>query len=122
MNLKNGIPQKGKFIGSINGIGQIYEGMGLEVITELDHPTRGHLVADKGSSRGSVDMIVRTADRKVYFIADEDHTEAYIPSSRGPAATYPLLPVIIKKPIAAVMMDLDGSSLNSEGFWVWMIE
>jgi len=30
--------------------------------------------------------------------------------------------VAVQRPVQAVLMDLDGASVHSEGFWVWIIE
>jgi beta-phosphoglucomutase-like phosphatase (HAD superfamily) len=37
-------------------------------------------------------------------------------------AYYPVHPVEIRKPVKAVLMDLDGTSVHSEAFWIWIIE
>ncbi len=66
--------------------------------------------------------ITATGDRKVEFIAFADHTLAYVSSSMGYPAYYPIHPVGIKKPLKAVLMDLDGTSVRSEEFWIWIIE
>jgi beta-phosphoglucomutase len=66
--------------------------------------------------------ITATGDGKVEFIAFEEHTLAYVRSEMGYPAYYPLHPVEVKKPIRAVLMDLDGTSVRSEDFWVWIIE
>jgi beta-phosphoglucomutase-like phosphatase (HAD superfamily) len=66
--------------------------------------------------------ITATGDGKVEFIAFEDHTLAYVRSEMGYPAYYPLHPVEMKRPIRAVLMDLDGTSVRSEDFWVWIIE
>ena len=31
-------------------------------------------------------------------------------------------PVALERPVRAVLMDLDGTSVHSEGFWIWIIE
>ena len=33
-----------------------------------------------------------------------------------------MLPAMIKTPIKAILMDLDGTSVRSEEFWIWIIE
>jgi beta-phosphoglucomutase-like phosphatase (HAD superfamily) len=40
----------------------------------------------------------------------------------GYPAYYPVEPVKIEKPVRAVLMDLDGTSVRSESFWVWIIQ
>ncbi|RPJ51070.1 MAG: HAD family phosphatase [Chloroflexi bacterium] len=66
--------------------------------------------------------ITATGDRKVEFITYANHTLAYVASALGYPAYYPVHPVGIKRPIRAVLMDLDGTSVRSEEFWVWIIQ
>jgi len=40
----------------------------------------------------------------------------------GYPAMYPLYPTRIDKPLKAVLMDLDGTSVKSEEFWIWVIQ
>jgi beta-phosphoglucomutase len=40
----------------------------------------------------------------------------------GYPAYYPVPDVRIEKPIKAVLMDLDGTTVRSEEFWIWIIE
>jgi beta-phosphoglucomutase len=63
-----------------------------------------------------------TGDRKVEFISFEKHSLAYVNSSMGYPAYYPVHTVEMKKPVKAVLMDLDGTTVRSEGFWIWIIQ
>ncbi|NPV65553.1 MAG: HAD family phosphatase [Anaerolineae bacterium] len=65
---------------------------------------------------------MRTGDGKVEFIAFADRTQAYVRSALGYPAYYPVHPVSIERPLRAVLMDLDGTSVRSEGFWIWIIQ
>jgi len=47
---------------------------------------------------------------------------AHVKSAIGYPAYYPVHSVEIKRPIKAVLMDLDGTSVRSEAFWIWIIE
>ncbi|NUM55258.1 MAG: HAD family phosphatase [Candidatus Hydrogenedentes bacterium] len=69
-----------------------------------------------------VTTIAATGDRKVEFIAFADRTIAYVKSALGYPAYYPVYPVRIDTPVRAVLMDLDGTSVHSESFWVWIIQ
>jgi len=72
--------------------------------------------------RDGVRHILTPADRRVEFIVFDDRTLAYVGSGLGYPAYYPVHPVAIEYPIRAVVMDLDGTTVRSEPFWVWMIE
>jgi beta-phosphoglucomutase len=72
--------------------------------------------------KGGVKAIVATGDRKVEFIVFEDRTLAYVKSNMGYPAYYPVYPAEIQKPIKAALMDLDGTTVRSEDFWIWIIE
>ncbi len=66
--------------------------------------------------------VAATGDGKVEFIAFADHTLAYVRSALGYPAYYPVHPVALERPVRAVLMDLDGTSVRSERFWIWIIE
>lgn len=72
--------------------------------------------------KDGVGGIAATGDRKVEFIAFKDHALAYVRSAMGYPAYYPVHPVALEKPVKAVLMDLDGTSVRSEEFWVWIIQ
>jgi beta-phosphoglucomutase-like phosphatase (HAD superfamily) len=76
-----------------------------------------HRAGENGVSR-----ILSTGDGKVELIAWGDHTLAYVKSDMGYPAYYPLRPVNLKQPVKAVLMDLDGTTVRSESFWMWIIE
>jgi len=84
----------------------------------LDATTDGRFAA----GAGGVVAIATTGDRKVEFVAFEDHMLACVRSALGYPAYYPVHEVRIERPIRAVLMDLDGTSIRSEDFWVWIIE
>ena len=72
--------------------------------------------------RDGVERILTPADGRVEFIAFGDRTLAFVTSALGYGACYPVHPVRIDRPVRAVLMDLDGTTVRSEPFWVWMIE
>jgi len=67
-------------------------------------------------------QIAATGDRKVEFIAFAEQSLAYVRSALGYPAYYPVHPVELQKSIKAVLMDLDGTSVRSEEFWIWIIQ
>ena len=74
------------------------------------------------TGKDGVTHILSTGDRKVELIAYADHTLAYVKSDMGYPAYYPLRQVNLKRPVKAVLMDLDGTTVRSESFWIWIIE
>lgn len=72
--------------------------------------------------RESVKMILTPLDRKVEFIIYENKTLVYVKSEMGNPALYPLQEASFASPAKAVLMDLDGTSVRSEEFWIWIIE
>jgi beta-phosphoglucomutase len=72
--------------------------------------------------RDGVEHVLTPADGRVEFIVFADRTLAYVKSALGYAAYYPVHAVRIERPVRAVLMDLDGTTVHSEPFWVWMIE
>jgi len=45
-----------------------------------------------------------------------------VKSAMGYPAYYPVHDVKIETPLKAVLMDLDGTTVHSEHFWIWIIE
>jgi beta-phosphoglucomutase-like phosphatase (HAD superfamily) len=101
----------------------------------VDIPGIGSIPADSGLvplevcsdnqfrvGANGVVSITATGDRKVEFVAFEDRTLAYVGSAMGYPAYYPVHPVAVGKPVRAVLMDLDGTSVRSEDFWIWIIQ
>ena len=100
---------------TVPGLGQIVADSGL---IPLDACSDGRFRA----GQDGVLSVTATGDRKVEFIAFADHTLAYVRSALGYPAYYPVHPVALERPVQAVLMDLDGTSVHSEGFWIWIIE
>ena len=99
--------------GDLPGLGRIGAGM-----VELPGTSDGRFRAGEAG----VVRVVATGDRKVEFVAFVAHTLAHVMSSLGYDAYYPVHPVALERPVEAVLMDLDGTSVHSEGFWVWIIQ
>ncbi len=69
-----------------------------------------------------VQSIGATGDGKVEFVGFAAHTLALVNSSMGYPAYYPVYPIIENQPVKAVLMDLDGTTVHSEEFWIWIIQ
>ncbi|MBI9016562.1 MAG: HAD family phosphatase [Phycisphaerae bacterium] len=69
-----------------------------------------------------VKAILATTDGKVEFIFFTSHVLAYVKSALGYPGYYPVHHNKIEKPVKAVLMDLDGTSVRSEHFWIWIIQ
>lgn len=87
-------------------------------LNRLDACSDGYLRAGENG----VQAIAATGDGKVEFVGFEAHTLAYVRSAMGYPAYYPVHPIQLDKPVKAVLMDLDGTSVRSEAFWIWIIE
>ena len=74
------------------------------------------------AGRDGVVRILTPADARVEFIVFADRTLAFVKSAMGYGAYYPVHDVRVDKPVTAVLMDLDGTTVRSEPFWIWMIE
>lgn len=74
------------------------------------------------TGHAGVRTIAATGDGKVEFVAFDDHTLAHVTSALGYAAYYPVHEVALRRPVRGVLMDLDGTSVHSESFWIWIIE
>ena len=74
------------------------------------------------AGRDGVKAIARTGDGVVEFVGFDHHTMAHVRSSMGYPAYYPVHPVKLEKPLKAVLMDLDGTTVHSEEFWIWIIQ
>jgi beta-phosphoglucomutase-like phosphatase (HAD superfamily) len=100
---------------NLPGLGVIHDSDGL---VSLDACSDGRF----RPGRDGVRHVLTVADRRVEFIVFDDRTLAYVNSSLGYPAYYPVHPVAIERPVRAILMDLDGTTVRSEPFWVWMIE
>lgn len=62
-----------------------------------------------------------TRDDKTEFVVYENKTLCYVKSLMGYPAVYPIKEVAFEGPAKALLMDLDGTSVKSEQFWMWII-
>ncbi len=72
--------------------------------------------------REGVRAVCATGDKKVEFVGFSDKTLAHVKSELGWPAYYPVRDVRVERPLKAVLMDLDGTTIKSESFWIWIIE
>lgn len=111
MKIKNSFYE----VGNAPGIGEINEMNGF---TFIDECSDGFFQAGKEG----VKAVVSTGDKKTEFIVFENRTIAYVKSNMGYPAYYPVYDINMQKPIKAVLMDLDGTTVKSERFWIWIIQ
>lgn len=97
------------------GLGKITENSGFISLEESSD-----FIFVKG--KNGVKEIFTTGDKKVEFISFDKKTIALVDSNLGYPAYYPVHDVNYQKPCKAVLMDLDGTSVKSEEFWIWIIE
>jgi beta-phosphoglucomutase len=71
---------------------------------------------------GGVQRILATANGSTEFIMFDERTLVGIVSSLGPTTFYPLPDINYERPPAAVLMDLDGTTVQSEQFWIWIMQ
>ena len=74
------------------------------------------------TGKDGVKKIVTPADRKIDIIEFDDKTLCYVKSELGYPAIYPLRETRFEPKAEAILMDLDGTSVHSEEFWMWVIE
>ncbi len=69
-----------------------------------------------------VKAILTPDDRKIDLIQFADKTLCCVKSGLGYPAIYPLRETRFEPRAEAILMDLDGTSVHSEQFWMWVIE
>lgn len=97
----------------------IYPGIGkLENMISLGKTSDGSFTQGKEGVR----KILTPVDKKAEFIVFEAKTLCYVKSALGYPAIYPVREACFQGPAKAILMDLDGTSVHSETFWMWIIE
>lgn len=74
------------------------------------------------AGKNGVCSIIGTGDGKVEFINFDDRSLAFVTSSMGYPAYYPVPRIALERPVTTVLMDLDGTTVHSESFWIWIIQ
>lgn len=72
--------------------------------------------------KDGVKNIFSTDDKKIEIIQYENKALCCVNSAFSNPAIYPWIQPEKNKKIEAVLMDLDGTSVHSEHFWIWIIE
>ena len=96
--------------------------MQLEKLVNLDSYEFAGM-GKKTAGKEGIKKLYETMDRKSVIIVNENGTRlVYFPTKIGIPAFYPLSEIAVPKKISAVLMDLDGTSVKSEHFWIWVIQ
>ncbi|MCR5485147.1 MAG: HAD family phosphatase [Clostridiales bacterium] len=74
------------------------------------------------TGENGVVSITATGDKKVEFVSFADNALACVKSAIAFPVYYPVYPVKTEYPLSAVLMDLDGTTVRSEEFWIWIIQ
>lgn len=72
--------------------------------------------------KDGVKRILTPDDKKIDIIEFDDKKLCYVKSSMGYPAIYPMYETRFEKKAEAILMDLDGTSVHSESFWMYIIE
>jgi len=90
----------------------------LQALKEYNFPGIG--VQKAGN--GDCDRILRTDDKKAIVVLWKSGERCiHFPTDIGVPTFYPLPETKLPRKISAVLMDLDGTSVHSEHFWIWVI-
>ena len=74
------------------------------------------------TGKEGVKKILTPDDKKIDIIEFDDKTLCYVKSGMGYPAIYPMHETHFEPKAEAILMDLDGTSVHSESFWMWVIE
>lgn len=74
------------------------------------------------TGKDGVKRILTPDDRKIDIIEFDDKKLCYVKSELGYPAIYPMRETSFEPKAEAILMDLDGTSVHSEEFWMWVIE
>ena len=99
----------------IPDLGPVGADSGFHLLTQTED---GRFIA----GQNGVEFVVATGDGKVEFVSFGTHTLACVKSAIAYPVYYPVAPVQTEYPLSAVLMDLDGTTVRSEDFWIWIIQ
>lgn len=74
------------------------------------------------TGRDGVRKILTPDDKKIDIVEFDDKKLCVVKSGMGYPAIYPMYETHFEPKAEAILMDLDGTSVHSESFWMWVIE
>ncbi len=74
------------------------------------------------TGKDGVRKILTPDDQKVDIVEFDDKKLCVVKSGMGYPAIYPMHETHFEPKAEAILMDLDGTSVHSESFWMWVIE
>ena len=74
------------------------------------------------TGRDGVRKILTPDDKKIDIVEFDDKKLCVVKSGMGYPAIYPMHETHFEPKAEAILMDLDGTSVHSESFWMWVIE
>lgn len=74
------------------------------------------------SGKDGVRRILTPDDGKIDIVEFDDKKLCCVKSGMGYPAIYPMHETHFEPKAEAILMDLDGTSVHSENFWMWIIE
>lgn len=74
------------------------------------------------TGKDGVRKILTPDDKKIDIVEFDDKKLCVVKSGMGYPAIYPMYETHFKPKAEAILMDLDGTSVHSESFWMWVIE
>lgn len=74
------------------------------------------------SGKDGVRKILTPDDGKIDIVEFDDKKLCCVKSGMGYPAIYPMHETHFEPKAEAILMDLDGTSVHSESFWMWIIE
>ena len=72
--------------------------------------------------KDGVKKILTPDDKKIDIVEFDNKKLCYVKSGMGYPAIYPMYETHFEPKAEAILMDLDGTSVHSESFWMWVIE
>ncbi|MBQ3428068.1 MAG: HAD family phosphatase [Clostridia bacterium] len=74
------------------------------------------------TGKDGVKRILTPDDKKIDIVEFDDKRLCYVKSALGYPAIYPMHETHFEPKAEAILMDLDGTSVHSEAFWMWVIQ